>query len=554
MGHRYPYQISDRLLGLQLNNDFELSSGAAPPNGALGGAGRYKFWMDTSVNPPALRIATAARAAAGVYNATEWATLGTLDLTNRVFNFQGIFSPAGNVTVPGTLHVTGATTLDSSLVVGGTAGFNSTVKINGGGATALNVPNGGISTGGGLSVSQAATIGGTINGHTLNSCGIGYPAYAGHVIAFEWTGTYLNAHVDCTASPGSIAIINQNATFAALTSSTLTVSGAAGVHALTTDTLMVNQGATFASNVGITGTLQVNGGGTNALSVPNGGIVTNGGLSTGLNVAAGQDLTATRDATIGRNLTVTNTSTFGSLMTLNGGAQITNTASLLTNGLFVSTAGGTGAIQANNGGISTAGDFTHGGGNFSVRGGPGDSGRLRLYNMNSRICFRYDGASVFYRVDEVRENRILTSGNIDGSGDPGYNGISVASDSGSPTGYSIFHYSGGTNYTTTVSGTSDARLKTNIRDTEVDALAAILATPVRAFEWTREYRRIMPNLRDAPIGLVAQEVEALMPYVVGVSEHDGYRRIAYDHLAPYLLRALQQLADRVRDLERRLTQ
>jgi len=98
---------------------------------------------------------------------------------------------------------------------------------------------------------------------------------------------------------------------------------------------------------------------------------------------------------------------------------------------------------------------------------------------------------------------------------------------------------------------SDARLKDNIRDTKVDALAAIMATPVRAFEWNEEGKRLMPHAApEVPIGLVAQELEETMAAVVGVNELAGGMRHIVDHnLTPYLVRALQQLAGRIAQLE-----
>ncbi len=103
-------------------------------------------------------------------------------------------------------------------------------------------------------------------------------------------------------------------------------------------------------------------------------------------------------------------------------------------------------------------------------------------------------------------------------------------------------------------GFSDARLKDNIHDTKVDALAAICATPVREFEWNEEGRKLMPHIDPmVPCGLVAQELEETMPFAVGVAPlADGMRHIIDQNVTPYLMRAIQQLTERVVELEGRL--
>jgi hypothetical protein len=101
---------------------------------------------------------------------------------------------------------------------------------------------------------------------------------------------------------------------------------------------------------------------------------------------------------------------------------------------------------------------------------------------------------------------------------------------------------------------SDARLKENIRDSQVDALELLCQTPVRAFEWNEKGCEFRPN--DAPaaapvaVGLVAQELEETIP--VAVNTHalaEGMRSIDHQRLVPYLIRAIQQLEARVALLE-----
>src|SRR5262245_55882865 len=122
---------------------------------------------------------------------------------------------------------------------------------------------------------------------------------------------------------------------------------------------------------------------------------------------------------------------------------------------------------------------------------------------------------------------------------------------------------------------SDARLKKNIVDTAVDALAAINAVRVRSFIWRGEYLTVMqpytvemankarpvPRIADAPvaIGLVAEEIQPHMPEMVcrrPASIPNRNRHLPNDLLylntkeaVPYLIRAIQQLTARVVALE-----
>jgi hypothetical protein len=102
-----------------------------------------------------------------------------------------------------------------------------------------------------------------------------------------------------------------------------------------------------------------------------------------------------------------------------------------------------------------------------------------------------------------------------------------------------------------VTAWSDARLKTGIRDSEVDALAVLGAIPIRAFEWTERGQRFMPGAGPVSCGLVAQEIKELIPNAVAAVGllGGGMLRIVSDHLDAYYIRAFQQLAARVEELE-----
>jgi hypothetical protein len=182
--------------------------------------------------------------------------------------------------------------------------------------------------------------------------------------------------------------------------------------------------------------------------------------------------------------------------------------------------GGAAALNVDNGGITVAGLSSFGGGlavtgtvSANLLAGPsGGAGNIRCFGGDwGNMAFAISGGSFLISPD---------------NGSSGY----------------VFSNAG---------AFSDARLKTDIRDTDVDALAAICATPVRAFAWNERGRELMPYASpEVPCGLVAQELEETIPFAVGISALAGdMRHIDHQNLVPYLLRAIQQLTERVVQLE-----
>jgi Chaperone of endosialidase len=152
--------------------------------------------------------------------------------------------------------------------------------------------------------------------------------------------------------------------------------------------------------------------------------------------------------------------------------------------------------------------------------------------------------------------------------------MAFASAPGSPTGIAFQ----GTNAANTVAyfvwtdAGSDIRIKENIAATQVDALAAILSIPVRQFDFRQAALNAMRPKGGArlttadyhvPIGLVAQEVMGIIPDMdVVVTQPEGHdpalpsdlHAIVLPNAVPFLIRAIQQLEMRVRDLEGRTLQ
>lgn len=251
-----------------------------------------------------------------------------------------------------------------------------------------------------------------------------------------------------------------------------------------------------------------------------------------------------------------NTGDLGAYLPLGGGTITGNLT--VNNGLTVGGGGiyttgpvTTGSLNTGPNGITTSGLICNGGANIS---GPVNTGTLNTGSnaVTTAGLSCSGGASVAGNMNiggtyQRSGNGALIECFPGGS----WGSMSFAMISGGYLGASPDGGASGFNYAPNGSW-SDARLKTNIRATKTDALAAILATPVHAFEWNEKGRKRMPFLPERiPVGLVAQEVEKTMPEVVHTMGPFGDDMLMIrDHLiTPYVFRALQQLAERVQALE-----
>ena len=99
--------------------------------------------------------------------------------------------------------------------------------------------------------------------------------------------------------------------------------------------------------------------------------------------------------------------------------------------------------------------------------------------------------------------------------------------------------------TFSVSDLSDARKKKNIRDTKVKGLDSINAMKVRDFEWIN-------NDMSVNAGLVAQELEEVFPDAVTEFGDDDLLAVSRERLVPVLIKAVQELTQKVEELEKKL--
>ena len=92
---------------------------------------------------------------------------------------------------------------------------------------------------------------------------------------------------------------------------------------------------------------------------------------------------------------------------------------------------------------------------------------------------------------------------------------------------------------------SDKRLKENITDTAVKALDKISRLRMVAFDF-------IESKKHEEIGLIAQEAETIVPRIVSRDPEnpDGYLHIDYTALVPYLIKAIQELNQKIEKMEK----
>ena len=97
---------------------------------------------------------------------------------------------------------------------------------------------------------------------------------------------------------------------------------------------------------------------------------------------------------------------------------------------------------------------------------------------------------------------------------------------------------------------SDAALKTNVEVIE-NALEKVEAIRGVSYDWNDDGLAL--GLTDTKqVGVIAQEVEAVIPELVCDSAHAGYKTVKYDKLTALLIEAVKELSAKVRVLEAQL--
>lgn len=88
---------------------------------------------------------------------------------------------------------------------------------------------------------------------------------------------------------------------------------------------------------------------------------------------------------------------------------------------------------------------------------------------------------------------------------------------------------------------SDARLKTNIETTEVNALDTLNQIELKQFDW-------IENDNHEDIAMIAQQLQNVLPDLVHEDESNGKLSIKTDKFIPYLIKAIQELSNKINSL------
>lgn len=97
---------------------------------------------------------------------------------------------------------------------------------------------------------------------------------------------------------------------------------------------------------------------------------------------------------------------------------------------------------------------------------------------------------------------------------------------------------------------SDAALKTNVVAID-NALSKVESIRGVSYDWN-EAGLALGLGTDKQIGVIAQEVEAVLPELVVQSAHEGYKTVKYDKLTALLIEAVKDLSAKVKTLEAQL--
>lgn len=135
-----------------------------------------------------------------------------------------------------------------------------------------------------------------------------------------------------------------------------------------------------------------------------------------------------------------------------------------------------------------------------------------IYNPITKV---YDAAMLFSRGS-------YTTRGSDGTAINKYNGT--------------FHFYYGIDmHGKTITNQSDARLKTNIKDVDFYATDILNQIELKSFDW-------LETNNHQNIGIIAQQLESVLPDLVVTDEKTGLKSVAYMELISYLVKAVQELS------------
>lgn len=103
-----------------------------------------------------------------------------------------------------------------------------------------------------------------------------------------------------------------------------------------------------------------------------------------------------------------------------------------------------------------------------------------------------------------------------------------------------------------INETSDARLKKNVSNID-NALQMVMSLNGKTYNWRTDEFPEMSFNSGRQYGFIAQEVEKIIPEVVG-TDNEGWKSIEYSHLVPVLLEAIKEQQAMIASLKKENTE
>ena len=117
---------------------------------------------------------------------------------------------------------------------------------------------------------------------------------------------------------------------------------------------------------------------------------------------------------------------------------------------------------------------------------------------------------------------------------------------GSSTRYTFFPSTANMTVNGTITQNSDIRIKENVVEID-DCISKVQA--MRGVY----YNRTDFNTEVTKVGVIAQEVEAVLPELILESPDDGFKSVAYSELTAVLINAIKEQQEIIEDLKTRIT-
>lgn len=489
----------------------DVNSGAVTIDGGLGVAGAI---YAGSIQNTAIGSTTR--------NSGAFTTLASNNQVTFSGNIASSNTSSGTIVVTGGIGVSGAVNIGSSFSSGGVASFTSNT-------TSTTTSNGAVVVTGGIGVSGDIRIGGSYFGNGSNLTGIVASSASAVALTADNSTNATNFPLFSATSTGNVSPrtdtgFTYNPNTGVLTSTTFSGS----LSGTATNATQYNSVAQITYSASIKSRFNVSGGGLITVN------------------ASGSVLWGTRFIVIsngfGSNFSTTGffditCPTSGTITGVGGHANVTATAAGITMGAwdalyYILPIGSNNTSLTANFRIATytaALDVPHNWILIALRNG--DDGTFNFCN------------GMKLRLSESATNSLT------GSANPQLSSLGVGTAASATTGEIR-----ATNEITAYFS-SDRNLKENVQPIE-NALGKLRQITGVMFDWTDDEVAKRGGedgyfVRKHDTGIIAQDVEVVLPEVVATRE-DGYKAVRYEKLAGLIIQSINELADQVDEIKKRL--